>query len=391
MNYFRTDIDIDLLGFGFALKDWYFTFGIANHTELRLAYPHDVSSLKDGNWLVAGGEAIPINLNGIGIDLTVWNSIGVSAAKKLNDGLKVGLRLKYLQGMANINTRRSKLELLTNSNPITLEAEMKYSMNSSFPVELGYAGNGLVNKVNIDNALNDITGDYIFNGNRGFALDAGIVYDLDELTRFTASFTDLGFISWKKNVNNFKASDKSTFNGIDLDQYQANPGQTDFIEVLQDSLLRAFNAAGSMKSYLTFTSVKIFGGVTRMLLPELRVGAMTRIEIYDLHIRPSLSLSMNYTPIPSIAASLSYTIMNNKFDQIGAGLAFGNRGAQFYLLTDNIPVRFTRYAGYSIMWPYNARMLSMRLGFNLLFGCNMKENMRRPQKSAKNGLCPAYL
>ncbi|TAL78316.1 MAG: hypothetical protein EPN88_02215, partial [Bacteroidetes bacterium] len=330
INYFRTDLDIDLLGFGFALKDWYITFGIANHTELRLAYPHDIASLKDGNWQVNGGKAIPISLNGLGIDLTIWNSIGVSAAKELMDGLKAGVRLKYLQGMANINTRRSKLELNTTSNPITLEAEMKYRMNASFPVKLGYAGNGLVNSINIDNAFNNIVGDYIFNGNRGLAVDAGIIYDLDEKTQVSASFTDLGFIWWRKNVNNFEASGKYTFSGIDLDQYQTNPGQIDFLKALQDTLFQAFRAAGTTKSYLTFTSLKVFGGITRELLPKLKAGAMTRIEIYDMRIRPSLSLSMNYIPFPSVAASLSYTIMNNKFDQVGAGLAFGNRGAQFY-------------------------------------------------------------
>jgi hypothetical protein len=390
MNYFRTNLDIDLLGFGFALQDWYFTFGIANHTELRFAYPHDIATLKDGNWQVDGGEAIPISLNGLGINLTVWNSIGVSAAREIMDGFKVGLRLKYLQGMANINTRRSNLELNTTSNPITLEAEMKYRMNASFPVTLGYASNGLVNNINIDNAFSNITGDYIFNRNRGLAVDAGIVYDLDDETQVSASFTDLGFIWWKKNVNNFEASGKYAFNGIDLDQYQTNPGQIDFLEALQDTLFQVFRAAGTEKSYLTFTSLKVFGGITRELLPNLKAGAMTRIEIIDKHIRPSLSLSLNYTPIPFIAASLSYTIMNSKIDQVGAGLALGNRGAQFYILTDNIPLRFTRNSGSSLIWPYNARMLSLRFGFNLLFGCKEKENIRRPGKQRRDDVCPAY-
>ena len=390
MNYFRTDLDIDLLGLGFTIKDWYFTFGIANHTNLRISYPHDIASLKDGNWQVDGGKAIPISLNGLGIDLTIWNSIGVSAARALMDGLKVGLRLKYLQGMANINTRRSKLELNTTSNPIILEAEMQYRMNVSFPVKLGYASNGLVNSINIDNSFNNITSDFIFNRNRGLAIDAGIVYDLDEATQVSASFTDLGFIWWKKNVNNFDASGKYAFSGIDLDKYQTNPGQIDFLKALQDSLFRVFRSAGTTKSYVTSTSVKIFGGVTREFLPKLKAGAMTRIEIYDMRIRPSLSFSMNYTPVASIAAALSYTIMNNKIDQVGTGLAIGNQGVQFYLITDNIPVKFTKHMGSSLMWPYNARMLSLRIGFNLLFGCSEKETMYRSQKQSKNGICPAY-
>jgi hypothetical protein len=390
MNYFRTDINIDLLGFGFPVRGWYFTFGIANHTELRIGYPHDIASLKDGNWDVSGGEAIPVKLNGTGIDFTAWNSIGISAARQVTDGIKVGLRLKYLQGMANINTRNSTLELNTTGNPITLEAIMKYRLNASIPVEIGYAANGLVNGVNFDNVFKNIAGDYIFNGNRGLSVDAGIVYDMDEVTQFTASIVDIGFIRWKKNVNNFETGGKGQFSGIDFDQYQLNPGQLDFLNALQDSLFKAFNANGSTKSYLTMNSLKIFGGVTRELLTKLKAGAMTKIEIYDLHLRPSLSFSLNYLPLPWLATSLSYSIMNNKLDQVGAGLAFGNRGAQFYLLTDNIPVRFTKNTGSSVMWPYNARMLSLRFGFNLLFGCKEQENNRRPLKSGNNRLCPAY-
>jgi len=390
MNYFRTDLDIDLLGFGFNLKEWYFTFGLINHTELRVAYSDDVASLKDGNWDVAGNEAIPIKLNGTGVDLTVWNSIGFSAARELSDGLKIGARIKYLQGMANINTKRSKLELNTTNNPISLEAIMNYSLNASFPVNLGYDANGLVNRADIDNAMDNIVGDYIFNGNRGISIDGGIVYDLDESTQLSASFTDLGFIRWKKNVNNFKAGGTYTFNGIDLDQYQANPGQTDLLEALQDTLLKAFTAAGTTQKYFTATSVKIYGGFTRVLMPKLKAGAMTRIEIYDLRLRPSLTLSMNYSPVPSVGTALTYTIMNNKINQVGAGLSFGNKGAQFYLITDNIPVRFTRETGSGLMWPYNARMLSLRLGFNLLFGCSEKDVKKSRYKSGNNDLCPAY-
>jgi hypothetical protein len=390
-NFFLTDLNIDLLGFGFPVSDWYFTFGISNHSELRLTYPHDIASLKDGNWDVAGGKAIPITLNGLGLDFTVWNSICVSAAREVADGLKVGLRVKYLQGMANINTRHSTLELNTTDNPIGLEADMKYLLNASFPVQLGYATNGLVNSVNFDDVFNNIIGDYIFNGNRGMSIDAGLVYDLDEITQFTASVIDLGFIRWKKNVNNFEAGGKAVFSGIDFDQYQLNPVQTDFLNALQDSLSRAFYADGSKKPYTTMNPVRIFGGVTRELVPNIKAGAMTRIEVYDLHFRPSLTLSLNYTPLSWIATSLSYSIMNSKFDQIGAGLALGNKGAQFYVITDNIPVRFTRNAGSHIMWPYNARMISLRFGLNLLFGCKEEpETNSGSQRYGRDKICPAY-
>lgn len=393
MNYLRTDIDIDLLGFGFMIRDWFITFGLANHTEIRGAYPDDVVSIKDGNWNIAEEESNPVSLNGLGIDAINWHSIGISAAKEFMEGLKIGVRMKYIQGAANINTRNSKLELNTTTSPITLEAAMNYRLNASFPVELGYASNGLVNSVDFDNSFSNIVGDFIFNGNRGISIDAGAVYDLDEVTQMAISFTDLGFIRWKKNVNNFNASGSYSFSGIDLDQYQLDPDPDNFLEALGDSLMQSFNASGTAKSYTTLLSLKIYGGITREIIPDLKAGITTKAEIHDMRIRPSMTMSLTYSPFPALSGSLSYTLMNNKIDQIGTAIVVGSRGAQFYLVTDNIPVYFTRYEGSMWMWPYNARMVSLRFGCNLLFGCRAKQdNQESPgrQRSGTKGICPAY-
>jgi hypothetical protein len=384
MNYLIGNSDVDLLGLGIEIGDWYFTVGISNHIMMQVAYPYDVVSLKDGNWDVNSGTAIPINLNNIGVDATAWNSIGVSASREISDGFRLGARIKYLNGMANVNTRKSTIELNTTSDPITLDARVNYKVNSSVPVTLGFGSNGLVNNVDFSPAMHNLVGNYIFNGNRGLSIDGGLVYDLDEATQLSASFTDLGFIWWTGNVNNFTGDGSFVFEGIDIDQYVNDPNQDDLLEALSDSLLNSFTASADTKSYITATPINLYGGITRQLMPNLKAGAMTWIEINSMQVRPSLTLSLNFTPFRAFAATVSYTLMNRKFDQIGAGLAFGNRGAQFYILTDNIPVRFTKDVSTSLIWPYNARMLCLRLGLNLFFGCDevSKESGKGGGKSA---------
>ena len=394
MNYSLANADVDLLGFGFSYKEWYLTFGISNHASVQVSYPHDIVSLKDGNWDVNSGTAIPVNLNNMGINSTVWNSIGISASKEVREGLRVGVRGKYLNGMANINTRRSTVELNTTADPVTLDAQLYYKVNSSLPAELGYASNGLVNRISLEPARHNLISNYIFNGNRGMAVDAGLVYDVDEATQVSASFTDLGFIWWKKNVNNFTGSGDFVFKGIDLDQYISNPGQGDLLNALRDSLENAFQASATTNSYLTSLPFNLYGGITHELHPNIKAGATTWIEINGTHVRPSLTLSLLFTPFNAFSATISYTLMNNKFNQIGTGLAFGNRGAQFYIITDNIPVRFTKDVKTSLIWPYNARMLCLRFGLNLFFGCEDKEKgksgrSRSPKTKMKDD-CAAY-
>jgi hypothetical protein len=386
INYAQIETDINLLGFGFGYKEWYFTFGIANHSDMLLSYPHDAVLLSDEYFQMAATRGTPVNLNRSGAEATIWNSIGVSAAKEIKEGLRVGVRLKYLQGMANAISRGSELVVTPVGSPLSLQAMMRYQINASFPLNIRYTPNGLVNSVNFDNSLNNIAGNFIFNGNRGVAIDAGFVYDKDEITQISGSITDLGFIRWKKNTNIFSATGNYFFNVTDLANFQIRPGTTDLVNALKDSI---FSSSGhSTRPYYTLTPIKIFGGLTRLLLPGLRAGAMTRIEIYDLHVMPSLSFSLNYTPVPVVAASLSYTIMNNKFNQVGAGIAVGNHVAQLYVITDNIILRFAKDNNSPLFWPYNARMLSLRFGLNLLFGCNQKENKFHSQN--RKDTCPAY-
>jgi hypothetical protein len=386
INYSQIETDIDLLGFGFGYKDWYFTFGISNHSDLLLSYPHDAVLLSDEYFQTAITRGSPVNLSHSGGEATVWNSIGVSAAKEIKEGLKVGVRLKYLQGMANAVSRGSEMVVNPAGSPLSLQAFIKYRINSSFPFNIGYSPNGLVKSVNFNNSFSNIVSDYIFNGNRGTSIDAGFVYDKDEITEISGSITDLGFIRWKKNTNNFSATGDYFFNATDLAVFQIRPGTIDLVKALRDSI--STSLARSSGPYYTLTPIKIFGGITRLVLPGLRAGAMTRIEIYDLNVMPSLSLSLNYTPVPLLAASLSYTIMNNKFNQVGAGIAVGNHVAQLYIITDNIPLRFTKDINSPLFWPYNARMLSLRFGLNLLFGCNKKEHGFHSKN--RRDSCPAY-
>jgi hypothetical protein len=386
MNYAQTETDIDLLGFGFGLKEWYFTFGISNHSDALFSYPHDISLLRDEYLQQASINSGQIDLSKMATEMTVWNSIGVSAAKEIREGLKIGLRLKYLQGMANLITRHSELLLNYIAGPVTLGTLMKYRINASFPDLVGTNPNGTVNSLNFDNSFSNIAGDFIFNRNRGVSIDAGFVYDVDDITQLSGSIADLGFIHWRKNGNSFTAERNDLFSTTDLAQFQTSANSFDLVKAIRDSVSRVFTS--SPTAYYTLTPIKIFGGITRQLLPRLKAGAMTRIEIYNLHVMPSFSLSLNYTPVPPVSASFSYTIMNNKFNQIGAGIALGNRVAQFYFITDNIVLRWTKDFQSSYFWPYNARMVSFRFGINLLFGCRQKENKYSARGS--KDLCPAY-
>jgi hypothetical protein len=388
-NTLKTDLDITLLGFGFAYKeDWYFTFRIYNHTEVRIGYPRDLVALKDGNWNTGTMTPTSLDLSGIGLNALNYTAIAIGASKTIDESLQLGARLKYLMGAADLNTRQSDIKLATTSNPISLDASTKLRLNASFPVDLTYDKNGLINSPpDFGRASSNILGNYIFNSNRGVGIDLGAIYKYDENITLYASIIDLGFIHWGSNVQGFKADGSFRFNGVDLLALQGGQ-QTQLLQSLKDSISNAFKFSNQKKSYFTWNTTKVYAGGTYDLMDHLNAGLLTKLDIYDLNLHPSITASLNYTPFRFLAVSASTSFMNNTIRNLGFALALGGPGLQFYIVTDNIPLNFVKDQASGLLWPYNARTLDLRFGFNLNFGCNKKP--KKGRHAGSSNICPAY-
>jgi hypothetical protein len=255
---------------------------------------------------------------------------------------------------------------------------------------------GIIDGVDFSNSFSSIVQDFIFNGNHGAAIDLGAIYYYSDELTLSASIVDLGFIRWKSNANRFDANAAVYFSGFDLRQYASSGGSTDFFNAIVDSVGESFQFQASTDPYLTFLTTKIYAGAEYRVVPKLDVSALLRTELFDRRPHLALTLAGSYSPWSFLQGTLSYTVSNYKFDQIGFGLAIGRRGAQFYLASDHIPVRYVRDASSGIPWPYNARLLNFRFGLNLVFGCDEQEDSGRGRAGGGRGgprsrkICPAY-
>ena len=387
-NTLKADLDITLLGFGFAYKeDWYFTFRIYNHTEVRIGFPKDIVSLKDGNWNTGSMNPQTIDLSGVGLNALNYTAIAFGASKTINESLQLGARVKYLMGAADLNTKQSDIILNTTSNPITLSASTKMRINASFPANITYDQNGLIQSVDFGKASGNIVSNYLFNNNRGVGTDFGAIYKYDENITLYASIIDLGFIHWGSNTQGFNANGNFRFTGLDLLNLQGVQ-QTQLLQSLEDSVKNAFKFSNLKKSYFTWNTTKIYAGGTYSLLNNLNAGILTKLDIYNLGLHPSVTGSLNYTPFRFLAVSASVSYMNNIIRNMGLALALGGPGLQFYIVTDNIPLNYVQDQSSGLLWPYNARTLDVRFGFNLNFGCNQKQKKGRHARAAV--VCPAY-
>jgi hypothetical protein len=394
-NYILNDVSANLVGAGFRiLDDYYFHFNISAITVARVGYPGDLVALKDGNWDLAAGEPRDIDLSGLGVNGTSYFQVAAGISTEIMSGLYVGATLKYLKGATNVSSARTNLVLETEGDPLQIKASTDYSIRTSFPMQVSLDQQGYVNNIDLGNSFSNPISDYILNKNHGGAIDLGAIYEYDEKLTLAASLIDLGVIRWASNVQRFDAKASVDYIGFDLRAYAATGGSTDFLESLIDSIAETFQFETSQNPYWTTLSPKLYAGASYKVYPKVTVSALTRTDFYDRRPHFSFTLAGMYSPLPFLHGTVSYSMMNNKYNHLGFGLAIGGKGGQFYLVTDNIPMRWVRDTVTGAQWPYNARTVNIRLGLNLVFGCEDKDrggggSGRRPG-SRSGKYCPAY-
>jgi hypothetical protein len=109
---------------------------------------------------------------------------------------------------------------------------------------------------------------------------------------------------------------------------------------------------------------------------------LTRLRIFNNNIRASFTASANALIGKSISLSASYSVMESTYDNLGMGLGFIVGPVQIYAAADNI---------FSPFYPSQARNMNLRVGINLIFNKNGKEEKnggRGGGSSFENCHCP---
>jgi len=279
--------------------------------------------------LLGNGEFLNqrVSMDGLGVNLSSYMEYNFGYARKIGELFEVGARLKLISGIANVNTRKSKLGLFTDPTTFALTLD----------------GSAEINTSNVDQIFSDSTfkassltsSAFNFN-NKGVGLDLGGTFQMNDKVTLTASAIDLGSISWKSNTKNFILKDFSyTFDGIDLNKYFADSSASVF-KNLQDSLEKVFQREENTANYKTALGSKFYVGANYEFTKSLSAGALLFSQVIKGKFVPGLSLSGNATIKNWLVASVSYTMYNNVFTNLGLGISLRGGPVQFYFMTDNV-------------------------------------------------------
>jgi len=387
--YFSPEVHVQLFALGFRSGDTYFTFDITEKANLFLSLPKDFMTLLfHGNSAFVGGTA---DFSDLTFDMTEYRQYGMSLSKKINNRLTFGAKGKLLFGKANLSLKNADLGItIDEGNAFTHTLHSDISLNVSAPITVTTDSDGFIEDLDISEDIDTDDGifDFVLNqGNMGFAVDLGAVYNIGDYFTLSASVVDLGYINWKQDVYNFISKGTYDFEGIDLSpEFDINDDRDldDVADAMLDSIADIFKPLSQEEAYITMLPTKVYLGGTFNVSEKLNLGLLSRSQIYKGKIQQALTISANTNLGNALMTSVSYTMSNNSYNNLGVGLSFRGGPFQFYFVSDHIPVTFNKYQFEdngdvtSIPFPTDLKRINIRFGLNFVFGCNPKRFKDKP-------------
>jgi outer membrane protein OmpA-like peptidoglycan-associated protein len=384
-NLLMANVNTDLLSFGFKTGQAYIGFNATTKGFVRFLYPEDFFTIAwKGNGGFLGETA---DFSGLGLDASLYTEYGLSYTRDIfDDGrLKIGGKLKYLNGITNIYTSRSDINLFTDADFFWLTANSDFQVNAAGPI--GNAADG--------DSTNDAGDDiaptsYFFGKNHGFGADLGFSWEVvPEKVRVSGSIIDLGFIRWKDTpVNIYSDQATFTFQGIDITDFpegdSLNGNYFDSLgTAILDSLAGTFAPDTSYEAYTAPTIPRFYIGANYLINEKMNAGILFSGEVYKGMFRPTLTASYNLALGRVLQLSVSWSYANRSIMNPGLGISLNAGPVQIYAVTDNIlglatfksvPTSDTTSSlQVNSLGLQTARQSQIHVGLNLTFGREQKD------------------
>jgi len=302
---FSANVEILSFGLRFAEKNMV-TFSATVRSSGSVRFPSNAVILA----MKGNDPARPLSIE-TDVQGTAYVETAFGYSRVLDENWKAGVRLKYLVGIAGIDSDKIHATIATDPDDYAMKITTGGIARTSRP-----------------NSAADVW------KNSGFGFDAGVYYKTPiEGLEVNLSMIDWGFINWNANVENYKSEIKNgeyVFRGLEkLDKNS--------LDHITDTLKNIFSFeeyAG--EKFSSSLPGKIFLGASYNFTPDDKVGFL--FGTHALHNFQQTRFALMYNR--SVGEWLSISVGNNFYtDQLwspsmGINLHLGN--VQMYLVTENI-------------------------------------------------------
>ncbi len=294
------------------------------------------------------GQTVEI---GSSINLNTYNELALGLAYQ-EEKFSIGGRVKLLTGIngARTNPDRNSASLFTDDDIYQLTLNADYELQTS----------GFLNYTDIsDFELQIAPEDGVFKlggENSGLAFDLGAKVNLGKL-HFSASVLDIGNIEYKENSKIYSTSGSYLYEGPDISQ--ALSGEDVDFQSSLDTLQKIFEVTETNDAFTVNLAPQAYLSAKYDVSEKFTVGALYYGRFSDNNSKTVIALSgqMKFGKVAS--AGLTYSIIDDKFTNVGLNGAVKLGPVQIFALTDNL---------IGVVSQKDGDVINFRAGLNLVFG-----------------------
>lgn len=368
---------VGLISFGWRTEAGnYLSFNLDERINADVSLPGDF--LKIGDRGLAKGTML--DMAKLGVNAMAYTELAASYSRVIDEKWTFGVRLKLLAGSSAVKTENNDFSILMGEDKWHVKTDIEVMTSGPLETETCLKEDGTVEFDSIDVRDFDETRDYVKYflprlKNPGGAIDLGVVYTLNDNFRFSGSVTDLGLISWGRDINNFKSKSEWDFDGIryDIDNDEHNDDFENALEDAVDSIMDNIHATLNHKRFTMGLRPSIYVAAEYTPVYFLNVGFLSHTKfLYSGRVNQDFGVSATLNPY-KLPASLTLGYNINTMGQSAASAGFAIRFGvlQFYTAVDYAPAKYNVYHTVDddeISAPNNISALNVSVGLNLVFG-----------------------
>jgi hypothetical protein len=261
--------------------------------------------------------------------------------------LKIGAKIKWLNGNYNFDLQSDNLTLKTGNEFYEIEGQTNFKIKQSGIIAFN---ENKITKINI----NDTFSFKPFTPNKGFAFDIGLDYQASRSLNLLFNVRDIGSINWSSDSTMIYESKKNIrLNGVDIEAIIDGEST----EAVEDSINAALKIEKIGDNYQQKINPAISAGIN---LDDGKMNYLLAWTFTKVHKRSLQSISLQVTrKINKILnLGLSYNIHNNAFSNLGMMAHLKLNGFHIYGNTENILTLFR---------PKDLHNISARIGVAFKF------------------------
>jgi hypothetical protein len=330
-NDINTNLGLDLASIGFRVKkDNFFSLGLQHFSSIYMSMSDDLIKLvAQGN-----GNNASVVLNEESAYASQFNALYLGYSRNLmNNKLKLGVRVKRLQGLSHFQTDNVNFNITTSATSIPA-----YAINVSGSLKAQAAGIlGIATDTLLSNNLGSNVTKNLMSLGSGMGFDFGVSYQVTDKLSVSASGVNVGSITWNKDFAGkveLVGTGKFDFAGITTDLN--NTSSTTSADAVERNAKDAFKMEQSKGAFTSSLPSTFYFSAGYQLSEKHQFTGVYRMQKFNTKSNSVAGLSYGFSPLKSIQLLAGVNSVNFKSVNFGGGLVWYTAGTQLHLMVDNI-------------------------------------------------------